>query len=58
MAETIINRYRQTAQYFVEDLGNGIELEMVLIKGGNFLIALVGANRTVAQLYKFKIMAV
>ncbi|MDF5731255.1 MAG: formylglycine-generating enzyme family protein [Rhizonema sp. PD38] len=38
MVETIINRYRQTAQYFVEDLGNGIKLEMVLIKGGSFIM--------------------
>ena len=36
MPKTIIKRYKKTAQYFTEDLGNGIELEMVLIPGGSF----------------------
>ncbi len=36
MPQTIIERYRRTGLHFVEDLGNGIELEMVLIKGGTF----------------------
>jgi formylglycine-generating enzyme required for sulfatase activity len=36
MPKTIIKRYKKTAQYFTEDLGNGIELEMVLIPGGTF----------------------
>ena len=36
MTQTIIKRYRQIGQHFIEDLGNGIELEMVLIKGGTF----------------------
>ncbi len=34
--ELIINRHRQQNQYFTEDLGNGILLEMVLIPGGSF----------------------
>jgi formylglycine-generating enzyme required for sulfatase activity len=36
MPKTIIKRYKKTAQYFTEDLGNGIELKMVLIPGGSF----------------------
>jgi formylglycine-generating enzyme required for sulfatase activity len=36
MAQTNIKRYRQTAQHFIEDLGNRVELEMVLIKSGSF----------------------
>ncbi|MDF5730969.1 MAG: formylglycine-generating enzyme family protein [Rhizonema sp. PD38] len=38
MPKTVIKRSRQTAQYFIEDLGSGIELEMVLIPGGSFLM--------------------
>ncbi|MEA5617394.1 formylglycine-generating enzyme family protein [Cronbergia sp. UHCC 0137] len=38
MAKTIIKRYKKTAQYFTEDLGSGIELEMVLIPGGTFMM--------------------
>ncbi len=38
MAQTIIERYRQTGLYFVEDLGHGIGLEMVLIPGGSFMM--------------------
>ena len=38
MLKTVIKRSRQTAQYFIEDLGSGIELEMVLIPGGSFLM--------------------
>jgi formylglycine-generating enzyme required for sulfatase activity len=34
----IINRRRNSAQFFSEDLGNGISLEMVAIPGGNFLM--------------------
>ena len=36
MAKAVIKYYQGTAQYFVEDLGNGVELEMVLIPGGTF----------------------
>ncbi|NJO63996.1 MAG: formylglycine-generating enzyme family protein [Richelia sp. RM2_1_2] len=36
MAQTIIERYRRTGLHFVESLGSGVELEMVLIKGGTF----------------------
>ncbi|MBD2458490.1 formylglycine-generating enzyme family protein [Nostoc sp. FACHB-87] len=38
MPKIVINRTQKTAQYYVEDLGNGIELEMVLIPGGSFLM--------------------
>ncbi len=35
---TIINRRRNSAQFFSEDLGNGVTLEMVSIPGGTFLM--------------------
>ncbi|HLP90288.1 MAG TPA: formylglycine-generating enzyme family protein [Nostocaceae cyanobacterium] len=38
MSKLTINRHKKTARYFTEDLGNGIELEMVLIPGGSFLM--------------------
>ncbi|MDZ8025978.1 MAG: formylglycine-generating enzyme family protein [Nostoc sp. DedQUE11] len=38
MPKIVINRTQKTAQYYVEDLGSGIELEMVLIPGGSFLM--------------------
>jgi formylglycine-generating enzyme required for sulfatase activity len=38
MPKTIIKHYKKTAQYFIEDLGNGIKLEMVLIPGGSFIM--------------------
>ncbi|MBD2596522.1 formylglycine-generating enzyme family protein [Nostoc spongiaeforme FACHB-130] len=38
MSQTIIERYRHTGLHFVEDLRNGIKLEMVLIRGGSFLM--------------------
>lgn len=34
----VVNRHRQQAQYFIEDLGNGVTLEMVLIPGGSFVM--------------------
>ncbi len=33
-----ISRSRSQAQYFTEDLGNGVTLEMVAIPGGNFMM--------------------
>ncbi len=36
MAKLIIRRHQATAQYFTEELGDGIELDMVLIPGGSF----------------------
>jgi formylglycine-generating enzyme required for sulfatase activity len=33
-----IHRHRQTSQYFIEDLGNGVQLEMVAIPEGNFIM--------------------
>jgi formylglycine-generating enzyme required for sulfatase activity len=36
MPKIVINRTQKTAQYYLEDLGNGITLDMVLIPGGNF----------------------
>ena len=38
MAKIIINRSQRTAQYFIENLGNKVELEMVLIPGGTFMM--------------------
>ncbi|WP_236630533.1 formylglycine-generating enzyme family protein [Aphanizomenon flos-aquae] len=37
-SELIINRHSQQAQQFIEDLGNGIKLEMVAIPGGSFIM--------------------
>ncbi len=34
----IINRHRQKAQYFTEDLGKGVGLDMVLIPSGSFMM--------------------
>nr|WP_088243201.1 formylglycine-generating enzyme family protein [Calothrix rhizosoleniae] len=34
--KTVIQYEQRTAQYFIENLGNGVELEMVLISSGNF----------------------
>jgi formylglycine-generating enzyme required for sulfatase activity len=34
----IIHRHRQQAQCFIEDLGNGVQLEMVAIPEGSFLM--------------------
>ncbi|MBE9007843.1 SUMF1/EgtB/PvdO family nonheme iron enzyme [Fortiea sp. LEGE XX443] len=36
----ITNRRNQEAKYFVEDLGNGVTLEMVQIPGGTFMMGL------------------
>jgi formylglycine-generating enzyme required for sulfatase activity len=36
MANLIIQRQRRQTQYFTEDLGNGIGLDMILIPGGSF----------------------
>ncbi|MBD2616222.1 formylglycine-generating enzyme family protein [Nostoc punctiforme FACHB-252] len=38
MAKIVISSTQKTAQYYVEDLGNGVELEMVLIPGGSFMM--------------------
>ncbi|MEO0967660.1 MAG: formylglycine-generating enzyme family protein [Cyanobacteria bacterium J06639_18] len=38
MAKTIIKYTEKTGQYFVENLGNGVELEMMLIPGGTFIM--------------------
>ncbi|MBD2341257.1 formylglycine-generating enzyme family protein [Calothrix sp. FACHB-156] len=38
MPKIVISRTQKTAQYYVEDLGNGITLEMVLIKSDSFLM--------------------
>ncbi|MGB3491108.1 MAG: formylglycine-generating enzyme family protein [Elainellaceae cyanobacterium] len=34
----VIHRYRRKAQYFTEDLGNGVSLDMVYIQGGTFMM--------------------
>jgi len=38
MTDLIQRRQKKTAQYFTEDLGNGIALDMILIPGGTFLM--------------------
>ncbi|MTJ54160.1 formylglycine-generating enzyme family protein [Anabaena sp. UHCC 0253] len=38
MPKTIINRHKKTAHYYIENLGNNITLEMVLIPGGSFIM--------------------
>ncbi|MFN6540409.1 MAG: SUMF1/EgtB/PvdO family nonheme iron enzyme [Nostoc sp. EkiNYC01] len=38
MAKIVINRTQKTAQYYLEDLGNEITLDMVLIPGGSFMM--------------------
>ncbi|YAF98947.1 MAG: SUMF1/EgtB/PvdO family nonheme iron enzyme (plasmid) [Nodularia sp. CChRGM 3473] len=38
MPKIVINRTQKTAQYYVEELGNGITLDMVLIPEGSFLM--------------------
>jgi len=38
MVKILINRHRGTARYFVEELGNQVELEMMLIKQGTFIM--------------------
>ncbi|KST65484.1 formylglycine-generating enzyme family protein [Mastigocoleus testarum] len=38
MAKTIIKYTEKTGQYFVENLGNGVELEMMLIPDGTFIM--------------------
>lgn len=38
MPKIVINRTQKTAQYYVENLGKGISLQMVLIPGGSFMM--------------------
>jgi formylglycine-generating enzyme required for sulfatase activity len=38
MPKIVINKTQKTAQHYVEDLANGIGLEMVLIKSGSFMM--------------------
>jgi formylglycine-generating enzyme required for sulfatase activity len=38
MPKIVINRTQKKAQYYVEDLGNGITLDMVLIPGDSFMM--------------------
>ncbi len=38
MATLILQKEQRTAQYFREKLGNAIELDMILVHGGNFLM--------------------
>jgi formylglycine-generating enzyme required for sulfatase activity len=38
MPKIVINRTQKKAKYYVEDLGNGITLDMMVIPGGSFLM--------------------
>ncbi|MBO3457297.1 formylglycine-generating enzyme family protein [Aetokthonos hydrillicola Thurmond2011] len=38
MVKILVNKIEKTGQLYKEDLGNGIELEMVLIPGGSFIM--------------------
>ncbi|MGB6301346.1 MAG: formylglycine-generating enzyme family protein [Rivularia sp. (in: cyanobacteria)] len=38
MTQLITERYQRKGLHFIEELGNGVQLEMVLIKGGTFLM--------------------
>ena len=38
MLKAVIKYEQGTAQYYIEDLGNGVELEMVLIPAGTFIM--------------------
>jgi formylglycine-generating enzyme required for sulfatase activity len=38
MSIIVINRTRKTGKYYIEDLGNGIPLEMVMIPDGSFMM--------------------
>ena len=38
MSIIVINRTRKTGKYYIEDLGNGIQLEMIMIPGGTFMM--------------------
>ncbi len=38
MARIVIQRFQRQAKYFVEDLGNGVKLDMVLVPGGSFMM--------------------
>jgi formylglycine-generating enzyme required for sulfatase activity len=38
MPKIVIQEYEKTAQYFMEDLGKEIKLEMVIIPGGSFMM--------------------
>ena len=40
----VIERQQETAEYFVEDLGDGITLEMVAIPGGSFIMGAPGSE--------------
>ncbi|MBO3459284.1 formylglycine-generating enzyme family protein [Aetokthonos hydrillicola Thurmond2011] len=43
MPKIVITQIQKTAKHYLEDLGNGIKLEMVLINGGTFVM---GASET------------
>ena len=38
MVELTFQREKKSAQYFIEDLGNGIGLHMILVPGGTMIL--------------------
>ena len=38
MPDVMIQRQTRRTRYFTEELGNGIDIDMVLIRGGTFLM--------------------
>ncbi len=58
-SKVTLNRSRNQAQYFIEDLGNGVTLEMVSIPGGSFIMGALleekGSNNRQRPQHKVKI---
>jgi formylglycine-generating enzyme required for sulfatase activity len=50
VGKPIINSRRKESSYFVEDLGGGVELDMIAIPGGNFLMGSSEENAISSEL--------